>query len=107
VCVSQREVCQWAGARIDRTVNASTLACDYSPIACTFSFDYELLYSIRSVAQIHPTVANNPNILNIQSVNVSNAGTPIDPLTVTDAEGTVKVLSGAKGECSLLHVHNN
>lgn len=65
-------------------------------------------YSIRSVAQIHPTFANNPNILNIQGVNASNAiGTPIDPLAVTDAKGTVKVLSGAKGECSLLHVHNN
>jgi hypothetical protein len=70
-------------------------------------------YSICSVAQIHPVFANDPNIRNVllfQGVYASNAiGTPIDPLAVDDAERTVQVLSGTKGECtcSHLHVHNN
>ena len=52
------------------------------------------------LTQIHPAHSNNPNILNVQAlrgVAASNeAGTPIDPHAVMDAEYTVDVLQGAQ-----------
>jgi hypothetical protein len=60
-------------------------------------------YSIPSVTQIHPDLANDPNVVNVQAfqgVHTSNLiGTPINPLAVIDAEGTVEFLLGAKSEC--------
>lgn len=57
-------------------------------------------YNVPSVTQIHPGLANNPNIFNVQAfqgVHASKAiRTPVDPLAVIDAEGTVEVLSASK-----------
>ncbi|KAF8231427.1 hypothetical protein L208DRAFT_1398885, partial [Tricholoma matsutake] len=56
--------------------------------------------NVPSVTQIHPAIANNPNILNVQAfqgVHASKAiGTPVDPLAVIDVEGTIEVLSAFK-----------
>jgi hypothetical protein len=64
-------------------------------------------YNIPSVTQTHPALGDDPNIQVLQSLHTANlAGTPIDPAAVIEAEDAVKYLSGAKSECSLLHVHN-
>jgi hypothetical protein len=59
-------------------------------------------YPYESVTHIHPALANNPNIANVQAlqwVHASKAfGTPLDPLAVADAEHTEEVLSGAESE---------
>jgi len=68
-------------------------------------------YTVQSVAEIHPVLAENMNIVDAQAfqgVHASNAvGTPVDPLAAKRAESTANVLSAAQGEChSLLHIHN-
>jgi hypothetical protein len=57
--------------------------------------------NIPSIAQLHPVLANNPNILNVpvQGVNsVKEAGDPIDHQAVEEAENTLVILKGAKSE---------
>jgi hypothetical protein len=59
-------------------------------------------YTIRSVAQIHPALADHPHIntLPLQGVLVSNAaGSPVNPLAIVDAEKTVEALLAANSEC--------
>jgi hypothetical protein len=59
-------------------------------------------YNIPSVADIHPVLAINQNIVNVQAfqgVNMSKAiGTPVDPLAAVEAERTVKALSGTQSK---------
>jgi hypothetical protein len=56
-------------------------------------------YDVQSVAHIHPALANNPNIANVQALQGVHASKAFgSPLAVADAEHTVEVLSGAESE---------
>lgn len=51
---------------------------------------------------MHPALTDNEDVLHVpvlEGVNASkDAGSPIDPLAVQDAESTVALLSGAQGK---------
>ena len=61
-------------------------------------------HDVPSIAQMHtgfaghPTVQNNPALQGILASKI--AGSPIDPLAVPDAEHTLGVLVGLRGEIS-------
>jgi hypothetical protein len=59
-------------------------------------------YNVPSVVQIHPVLANNPDILNVQALQGVYASkairNPVDLLAITESENTVEVLSGARSE---------
>ena len=68
-------------------------------------------HDVPSVLNIHPHLANNADIHNVQALHgltvPYQAGTPLNPDAVIDAESTVEVLLGAKRKHILFrHIHN-
>jgi len=65
---------------------------------------------IPSIAQIHPALANNLNIINVpvmQGIFSSKVvGAPVDPIAVDEAEETVQMLVGATRQLPDLINHN-
>jgi hypothetical protein len=61
--------------------------------------------TIRSISQMHPTLADNEDVLDVrvfQGVNASKEiGSPIDPLAAQDADSTVALLSVAQRKHSV------
>jgi hypothetical protein len=56
-------------------------------------------YSIRSITQIHPGMANVTNMAVFRGATASKeAGAQFDPAAAKDAESTAELLSSAQGE---------